>query len=169
MSADLSEARQSTLTACRRLAAYGPRLADEQYGTRALPIDEEGESRPCLSAVSRGAGSGTVTRPVAVDTSSPLVATRDLVVLLAVSLAIVSANMWGLSLISLDDATYARQGVEEGRSGAFFNPTWNGQPDFHKPPLHFWILGRAFALFGESHFAARPPSALLALGILGVA
>src|SRR5262245_54823252 len=95
------------------------------------------------------------------------VTNRDLLVLLAVSLALFSANIWELSLISLDDATYARQGIEERRSGQFFNPPWNGQPDFHKPPLQFWILGRSFALFGENDFAARLPSVLMALGILG--
>src|SRR5262245_15888466 len=94
------------------------------------------------------------------------VTTRDLLVLLVVGVGLFSANMWGLSLISLDDATYARQGIEEGRSGQFFNPTWNGQPDFHKPPLQFWILARSFALFGENDFAARLPSAVMALGIL---
>jgi len=107
-----------------------------------------------------------VTRSFAVDASSKSVTTRDLLVLFVVSLALFSANMWGLSLISLDDAAYARQAVEERRSGEFFNPTWDGQPDFHKPPLQFWLLARSFALFGENDFAARLPSVLMALGIL---
>ena len=109
----------------------------------------------------------TCTRPSARSESDTLrVTRRALLVLLAASLALFSANMWRPSLISLDDATYARQGIEERRSGQFFNPTWNGQPDFHKPPLQFWLLGRSFALFGENDFAARLPSALMALGIL---
>jgi 4-amino-4-deoxy-L-arabinose transferase-like glycosyltransferase len=93
---------------------------------------------------------------------------RQLLVLLIASAALFTAGMPGLSLISVDDAFYAREGIEAGRSGQFFNLTWDDVPNFHKPPLQFWLLGHAFALFGENDFAARLPSLVMALGILAM-
>jgi 4-amino-4-deoxy-L-arabinose transferase-like glycosyltransferase len=93
----------------------------------------------------------------------------QLLALVAAAAALFLANTGGPSLPSLDDCYYARKGIEMGRQGGFFTVTWNGQPTFQNPPLQFWILGRSFALLGENDFAARLPSALMALGIaLGV-
>jgi len=69
-------------------------------------------------------------------------------------------------LKGIDDCRYARKGLETWRSGSFFEVTWGGRPDFDYPPLQFWVLGRSFALFGESDLAARLPSVLMALAVL---
>lgn len=71
-----------------------------------------------------------------------------------------------ISLQSLDDAFYARKGVEMARSGHFFTVTLADEPTFQNPPLQFWIMGRAFALFGEHDAAARAPIVLMAIGML---
>jgi len=72
----------------------------------------------------------------------------------------------GLSLPSLDDCFYARKGVEMARAGDLSTVTWNGVPTFQNPPLQIDILAAAFRLAGENDFAARLPSALMALGTL---
>jgi 4-amino-4-deoxy-L-arabinose transferase-like glycosyltransferase len=77
------------------------------------------------------------------------------------------ANASRLSLPSLDDCFYARKGVEMARSGNVATVTWNGRPTFQNPPLQIWILARSFRLLGENDLAARLPSILMALGILG--
>ena len=65
----------------------------------------------------------------------------------------------------MDDAFYARIAVEAERSGRFFTMTWNGHPNFQKPPLQFWLVGRFFAAFGEHDLVARLPSIVMALGL----
>ena len=89
-----------------------------------------------------------------------------LVVLLGCAAALFSAGMSGLSLPSLDDAFYARKGVEMARSGASFTVTWAGEPTFQNPPFHFWLLAVSFGLFGEGDLGARAPSLLMGLGTL---
>ncbi|MCI0615290.1 glycosyltransferase family 39 protein, partial [bacterium] len=71
-----------------------------------------------------------------------------------------------VSLRSLDDCFYARKGVEMARSGRFFTVTWNYRANFQNPPLQTWISGQSFHILGESDFAARLPSILMAVGIL---
>jgi 4-amino-4-deoxy-L-arabinose transferase-like glycosyltransferase len=91
---------------------------------------------------------------------------RELLVLLMSSLLFFAANASRLSLLSMDDAFYARIAVEAERSGRFFTMTWGGQPNFQKPPLQSWLVGRFFALFGEHDLSARLPSILMALAVL---
>ncbi len=66
----------------------------------------------------------------------------------------------------MDDAFYARIAVEAERSGRFFTMTWNGHPNFQKPPLQFWLVSRFFGAFGEHDLVARLPSIVMALGLL---
>jgi len=77
-----------------------------------------------------------------------------------------TANINHLSLLPGDDCYYARKGVEMLEHGSFFTVTWNGNPTFQNPPLHFWILARSFEFFGENDFSARLPTVLMALGLL---
>jgi 4-amino-4-deoxy-L-arabinose transferase-like glycosyltransferase len=89
-----------------------------------------------------------------------------LAVLLLATAVLFTANMAAPSLASLEDAFYAREAVEMKRAGRFFTVTWREQPTYQHPPLHIWLVGRAFALFGENDFAARLPTVLMALGLL---
>ena len=52
------------------------------------------------------------------------------------------------------------------RSGRVYTVTWNGTPTHQHPPLHLWLVARAFRALGEHDLAARLPTALLALGTL---
>ena len=86
--------------------------------------------------------------------------------MLLAAVLLFTANMGSLSLLPLDDCFYARKGVEMLDRGSFFDVTWNGNPTFQNPPLHFWILAQSYRLFGENDIAARLPTVLMALGIL---
>lgn len=92
---------------------------------------------------------------------------RELAVLLLAGALLFTANARDLSLPALDDCFYARKAVEMERAGRFFTVTWADQPAFQNPPLQIWLTARSFALFGENDLAARLPSMLMALGILG--
>jgi 4-amino-4-deoxy-L-arabinose transferase-like glycosyltransferase len=91
---------------------------------------------------------------------------RDLGLLLLGAIACLTAGAGRLSLPSLDDAFYARKGVEMARQGASLTVTWNGEPTAQHPPLHFWTLAAAFRLLGEHDLAARLPATVAALGVL---
>jgi 4-amino-4-deoxy-L-arabinose transferase-like glycosyltransferase len=93
---------------------------------------------------------------------------RSLVLLLLSAAFLFSANAEYLSLPALDDCFYARKAVEMARRGSFFDVTWNEQPAFQNPPLQIWLMSRCMLLFGESDFAARLPSILMALGLMAV-
>jgi 4-amino-4-deoxy-L-arabinose transferase-like glycosyltransferase len=95
-----------------------------------------------------------------------VVSPRDLALLLLGAVACLTASAGRLSLPSLDDAFYARKGVEMARRGASLTVTWNGEPTAQHPPLHFWTLAAAFRLLGEHDLAARLPAMLAALGVL---
>lgn len=114
-----------------------------------------------LSAPGRSSRLSLLTRPV-----FPPNVPRELTVLLLASLLLFSANTLRPSLLSMDDAFYARIAVESERSGRFFTMTWGDTPNFQKPPLQSWLVGRFFALFGEHDVSARLPSILMALGML---
>ena len=114
------------------------------------------------------ARSGATETPALDRPDDPPSARRELLVLLIASLVLFSANTFRPSLLSMDDAFYARIAVEAERSGRFFTMTWGGTPNFQKPSLQSWIVGRSFAMFGENDFSARLPSILMALGLLVV-
>ena len=101
--------------------------------------------------------------PPAPRRSGPLV---TLIVLILSAAALFAAGMSTLSLPSLDDAMYARKGVEMARSGGGFTVTWAGRPWFENPPLQFWLLALSFRLFGEGDGAARLPSWLMGCATL---
>ncbi|HSE94589.1 MAG TPA: glycosyltransferase family 39 protein, partial [Methylomirabilota bacterium] len=93
---------------------------------------------------------------------------RGLVVLLLAAVPLFTASIHNLSLPSLEDAFYAREAVEMSRAGRVFTVTWNGEPTHQHPPLQLWLVGQAFALFGENDLAARLPTVLMALGTMAV-
>src|SRR5687768_2038868 len=84
------------------------------------------------------------------------------ILLLAAAFAI-TARMHDLSLNSLDDAFYARKGIEMARGGLSWTVHWAGQPAWQNPPLPFWLMGLSFMAFGESDFSARLPVVVMTL------
>jgi 4-amino-4-deoxy-L-arabinose transferase-like glycosyltransferase len=67
-----------------------------------------------------------------------------------------------------DEGLYLQAAREMHDRGDWLTPTVDGHPDFTKPPLLYWAMGLAFALLGETLFAARLPVALAALALVWV-
>jgi 4-amino-4-deoxy-L-arabinose transferase-like glycosyltransferase len=105
-------------------------------------------------------------RPPGLATVASMERLRSLVILVLAALVLFTARMGDLSLASLEDAFYAREAVEMARSGRIYTVTWNGMPTHQHPPLHLWLVARAFDALGERDLAARLPTVLLALGTL---
>src|SRR5688500_12882611 len=57
--------------------------------------------------------------------------------------------------------------VEMHRAGGWVRPTLQGRPWLEKPPLYYWLAGAAFRALGETEAAARLPSVLAALVLVG--
>lgn len=54
-------------------------------------------------------------------------------------------------------------------SGAWLSPSYDGIPYLDKPAFYFKTVALSLALFGDNEAAARLPSALFGLGLLGLA
>ena len=70
--------------------------------------------------------------------------------------------------IGPEEPRYTRIPEEMADRGDWVVPVLKGQPWMEKPPLLYWgVMGSQY-LFGRNTFSARFPSALLALGIMGL-
>jgi 4-amino-4-deoxy-L-arabinose transferase-like glycosyltransferase len=67
------------------------------------------------------------------------------------------------SLMDPDEAHYAELTREMMRAGSWLVPLLDGHPYIDKPILFHWLQAAAMAVFGETEFAVRLPSALAAL------
>ncbi|MEQ1860181.1 MAG: glycosyltransferase family 39 protein [Chthoniobacteraceae bacterium] len=67
-----------------------------------------------------------------------------------------------------DEGRYAEIAREMVATGDWLVPHLNGFPHFQKPPLLYWFTAASLAMFGSSEWAVRLPSALAALGTLGL-
>ncbi len=84
--------------------------------------------------------------------------------------------LWGYSLLAvptfdLDESLYRRVSDEMLRNHQFWNPTWDGVPLFHKPPLLYWLIILCSKIMDGSSdsistFSARLPSLFSSVGIL---
>jgi 4-amino-4-deoxy-L-arabinose transferase-like glycosyltransferase len=63
-----------------------------------------------------------------------------------------------------DEPEYARCTQEMMQRGDFIVPTFNHHLWTDKPVFLYWLMMGSFSLFGQTEFAARLPSALLAIG-----
>jgi 4-amino-4-deoxy-L-arabinose transferase-like glycosyltransferase len=63
-----------------------------------------------------------------------------------------------------DEAKHAQIAKEMLIRGDWITPTFNGEPFYDKPILHFWLVMLSYLIFGVNEFSARFPSALLGMG-----
>jgi len=92
-------------------------------------------------------------------------------VLLLLGTALLSFwSLGGLPLVDVDEPVYGQVGKEMARSGVsgWLTPHYGGLPWFDKPPLFYWLTALSMRSFGVSEFAARFPSALLAVALVAV-
>ena len=74
----------------------------------------------------------------------------------------------GLPLINPDEGRNAEVAREMKESGSWLVPTYNGLPYLDKPAFYFKAVALSLAVFGDNELGARIPSALFALGVLGL-
>ncbi len=92
---------------------------------------------------------------------------RAAAVLLALVLALLVFRLGSVPLLGPDEPRYARVAVEMQRAGEWVTPTLQGEPWLEKPPLYYWLAGMAYSVLGETEAAARMPSVLAALLLVG--
>jgi 4-amino-4-deoxy-L-arabinose transferase-like glycosyltransferase len=91
---------------------------------------------------------------------------RHLGLLLAVAGCIFFAWLGRLPLLEPDEGRNAEVAREMLASGDWLIPHFDSLPYLDKPPVFFWSVAMAFKLMGFHEWAARAPSALLALATL---
>ncbi len=92
---------------------------------------------------------------------------RATAVLLALVLALLVFRLGAVPLVGPDEPRYTRVAVEMHRAGEWVTPTLQGEPWLEKTPLFYWLAGGAFSVLGETEAAARVPSVLAALLLVG--
>jgi 4-amino-4-deoxy-L-arabinose transferase-like glycosyltransferase len=92
---------------------------------------------------------------------------RATAILLALVLALLAFRLGAIPLLGPDEPRYTRVAIEMHRAGEWVTPTLAGEPWLEKPPLYYWLAGAAFSVLGESEAAARVPSVLAALLLVG--
>ena len=92
---------------------------------------------------------------------------RGTALLLALAAALLAFRLGAVPLLGPDEPRYARVAVEMQRAGEWVRPTLAGEPWLEKPPLYYWLAGASFRVLGETETAARIPSVLAGLALVG--
>lgn len=87
-------------------------------------------------------------------------------VLVALSIAVMFANIGGLDVYALDEAKNAEAARYMYESGNYVVPYYNGELRTDKPPLHYYFMAAGYSLFGVNAFGARFFSSLF--GVLTI-
>jgi len=72
-------------------------------------------------------------------------------------------NLGGVPLLDPDEPVYAQTAREMISYDDFLSPRIYGEFWYDKPPMYYWLVAGSFKVFGVGEFAARFPSALLAI------
>lgn len=86
--------------------------------------------------------------------------------LVALSVAVMFANIGGLDVYALDEAKNAEAARYMFESGDYVVPYYNGELRTDKPPLHYYFMAAGYQLFGVNAFGARFFSSLF--GVLTI-
>ncbi|KAF3890347.1 MULTISPECIES: ArnT family glycosyltransferase [Nostocales] len=82
------------------------------------------------------------------------------------------AFLWHLGSIGLIDETeplFAEASRQMFVTGDWITPFFNAETRFDKPALIYWCQAIAFSILGVNEWAVRLPSALAAIGLIGLA
>ncbi|QUN05377.1 glycosyltransferase family 39 protein [Shewanella yunxiaonensis] len=74
---------------------------------------------------------------------------------LLAALGLIAAHLWLRPLMPVDETRYVSVAWEMWRDHNWLVPHQNGETYAHKPPLLFWLINLAWALFGVSEWPAR--------------
>ncbi len=89
---------------------------------------------------------------------------RHLLLLVIGAACFFLVGLGSLPLLEPDEGRNAEVAREMLASGDWITPHFNALPYLDKPALFFWLVAGSFRLWGVSEWAARFPSALMALG-----
>jgi len=89
-----------------------------------------------------------------------------LLLLLLVAACLFFAGLGRLPLLEPDEGRNAEVAREMLASGDWITPHYDTLPYLDKPAVFFWLVAGSFRAFGVSEWAARFPSALMALGTM---
>ena len=92
--------------------------------------------------------------------------TFQIVFLLYSALLIFLGRQTDAGLLNYDDSFYAQKAKELLAGGSLWLNTFNGQPDFDKPPLPLWLTAVTFKMFGVSGYSAVLVTGLLGTGVV---
>jgi len=108
-------------------------------------------------------------RSFEVITASHRMKRAALVVAIAAALFVLYFMRLGsYPLIDADEPIYGRFAVEMASGGDWLTPHYFGKLWFDKPPMFYWESAACIKLFGPNEFACRFPSAVLAVGLVGL-
>lgn len=80
-----------------------------------------------------------------------------------IAVVIIFFNLGGIPLLDPDEPVYAETPKEMLMAHDLLSPRIYGEYWYDKPPMYYWLVAGSFKLFGVTEFAARFPSALLAV------
>lgn len=87
----------------------------------------------------------------------------NIAIILCVSWLVTFSNLGNLPLFDPDEPVYAETALEMLHNQDFISPRIYGNFWYDKPPMYYWLVAGAFKIFGVGEFAARFPSAFLAV------
>lgn len=90
-----------------------------------------------------------------------------LVILLMVTVFIIFSNLGTVPLLDPDEPVYAETPKEMILYNEFVSPRIYGEYWYDKPPMYYWLVAASYQVFGVNDFAARFPSAILAVLCVG--
>ncbi|HEX5168006.1 MAG TPA: glycosyltransferase family 39 protein, partial [Cyclobacteriaceae bacterium] len=88
---------------------------------------------------------------------------KKIIGLIAISVILYSANIWGLTIYVLDEAKNSGCAMEMYHRSDWVVPTFNNELRVDKPPLHYFFMKLSYAIFGVSPFSARLFSVLMGI------
>lgn len=80
-----------------------------------------------------------------------------------ISTMIIFFNLGGIPLLDPDEPVYAETPKEMFTFNEFVSPRIFGEYWYDKPPMYYWLVAASYKIFGMTEFAARFPSAILAV------
>lgn len=77
-------------------------------------------------------------------------------------------NLGGIGLLDKTEPMFVEAARQMIVRGDWVTPYWNGETRFDKPPLSYWLIAIALKILGTNEWAARIPSALMAIAAIAL-